>query len=276
MSFVCVFCTKTRHSYTTPPPRPKSRVRHQEGHIKTLKQIEEQLIGDAKKLREECKVLKREKVQVTTALEAEAAAANARAMALEEMNKKCEHTMVEQKEEYERDLKNLIEKYDGEIIALDRKIAELSRQVTNLEDFKRHKDELQAAAEKAKQDTIDLTQKYEIELGEVHLRAHRLEHEVERLHQEAAAQAAAAGAADEDEADLVKLLHQNRKLASELRKYGEKNAQLVKKIKEHGEDMRLVTAQVQVAKDLEQAAVRSSATKVRIYIHIYSCMKISW
>lgn len=142
-------------------------------------------------------------------------------------------------------------------------ITRLKAELESLEEFGVRRAELEAEAQQAQQDHQRMVREYEEKLGELHLRAHRLGQRVEQLEREAAEQAAAAGAADETEADPVRLLQQNRKLAAGLRKAGEESARLTAKLDEAQTTIGELRAAADVSKGVENAAVESSSKQVR-------------
>ncbi len=241
------------------------RLKQQDEEIQTFKKLSETLIVKSTALRDECRTLKRERLQVTTALQraADNAAAEAESLKcqLQESDKRIDQQLLDsEKREAE-----LVASASAQQAILQQRITELQETLASLEEFKERRAELEAGTKRAEKDNVTLTQSYEEKLGEMHLRAHRLQQRVEDLEREAAEQAAAAGAADETEADPVRLLHQNRKLAAGLRRSGEEIAALKQKNNTlHGEITELKT-EVLVAKELENKAIGVSASHIAKY-----------
>ncbi len=205
---------------------------------------------------------------MTTALQRAADNATAEAESLKEQLQRSDERIDQQLLDSEKREAELITSASAQQATLQLRITELEVILAGLEEFKERRAVLEADTKRAEENNITLTQSYEEKLGEMHLRAHRLQQRVEDLEREAAEQAAAAGAADETEADPVRLLHQNRKLAAALRRSGEEITALERKNSDlRGQIVELKT-EVQVAKELENKAIETSSghlTKCNAY-----------
>ena len=252
------------------------RLKQQDEQVQAFKALEEKLIAETAGLREECRSIKRERLQVTTALQRAADTAAAEAAALRVHVHACNQRLEEREAECKRKEGELGEAASASQAVLKIRIAELEETVAGVEEFRQRRDELEAATKQAQQKNIDLTQSYEEKLGELHLRAHRLQQHVEQLEQEKKDQAAAAGASNESEAEPLRLLHQNRKLAASLRASGETNAALQEKIKECRREIATLKTELSLAKEVEDKAIQHSASWVRLYcIYLISFLLIN-
>jgi hypothetical protein len=241
------------------------RLKQQEEEIQTFKKLSETLIAESTALRDECRSLKRERLQVTTALQRAADNARAEVESLKsQLQTSAEHLDKQLLDSAKRE-DELAASASAQQASLQERVTELQNIVASLEEFKQKRSELEADNRRFEENNVALTQKYEEKLGEMHLRAHRLQQRVEDLEREAAEQAAAAGAADETEADPVRLLHQNRKLAASLRRSGEEMAALKQKNKDLCCQITELKTEVLVAKELENKAIETSATHLAKY-----------
>ncbi|KAG7667854.1 hypothetical protein Ndes2526B_g01743 [Nannochloris sp. 'desiccata'] len=241
------------------------RLKQQEEDIQTFKNLSETLITESTALRDECRTLKRERLQVTTALQRAADNATAEAESLKSQLQASDDRLDQQLLDSAKREGELVASASAQQASLQERVTELQNIVASLEAFKEKRAVLEAANKRFEEDNVALTQSYEEKLGEMHLRAHRLQQRVEDLEREAAEQAAAAGAADETEADPVRLLHQNRKLAAALRRSGEE----VTALQQNNKDLRCqiteLKTEVLVAKELENKAIETSATHLARY-----------
>jgi len=155
---------------------------------------------------------------VTAALQAAADTAAAEAAALRDALQVRDARIASIKDEYAYKESDMVAAAAAEQAAWQQRLAAMATALEGLEEFRRRREDLEEATKHSHQENIRLTQEYEVKMGALHLRAHRAEQRVEALEREVAEQAAAAGATDETEADPVKLLRQNRKLAAALRR----------------------------------------------------------
>lgn len=140
-------------------------------------------------------------------------------------------------------------------------MAMLQSRLDSLREFQQRKEELEEQARSDQREIHHVKQEYEEKLGEMHLRAHRLESRVEQLEKEAAEQAAAIGISegqDADENDAMKLLQQNRKLSVLNRKLQEEISQLKEKNSKLKKEVIEAKEEAILSRELEQKALQKS------------------
>ena len=240
-------------------------MKQQQDEITSLKALEQTLVAEVSGLREECRSLKRDRLQVTAAMQRAADSSAAEVTGLREKVTSCFKKIEEGKEALRQREAELKAFSNAEQMALQGKISGLEHTLMGLQEFIQRKEELETASKKAQQDNVDLTKSYEEKLGELHLRAHRLQQQVDQLEREAAEQAAATGAAsDGAEAEPLRLLHQNRKLAASLRKAGEETGALEQRNKDLEAEIAALQLEMKLARDLEKKAITTSSARVSV------------
>lgn len=242
-------------------------MKQQDEQIQGLKALEQTLVAEVAALREECRCLKRDRLQVTSAMQRAVDTSAAESAALRAKVAACNRLIEDQQEAYRQREGELEASARAEQTVWQAKIVSLEASLLGLHEFIERREELEAASRKAQQDNVDITKSYEEKLGEMHLRAHRLQQRVEQLEREAAEQAAATGAADGTEAEPLRLLYQNRKLAASLRKAGEEASSLKQRNKDLEAEVAAVKLELQLAAELEKKAVATSSSRVSISLY---------
>ena len=165
---------------------PQCRLKQQDEEIQTFKKLSETLIAESTALRDECRTLKRERLQVTTALQRAADNATTEAESLRLQLQKSDDRLDQQVLDAQKHETELAALASAQQATLQQRVTELEAIVASLEEFKEKRAELEGRTQNAEENNVALTQNYEEKLGDMHLRAHRLQQQVEDLERKAA------------------------------------------------------------------------------------------